>query len=86
MDTFKDTTAHELIKHTHKVGSPWYNAAKTNQVLELLLSEQLNYTEFSVNMLELIAYDTRKQAIYEEHLDSVSYFTQSKPATTENVH
>lgn len=63
---FGDKTAKELISYTHRENSPWYNTAKKNSVLELLQNEQINNTEFVVDMSELVKYDERKSALYED--------------------
>ena len=63
---FGGKSAKELINYTHRENSPWYNSAKKNLVLELLQNEQINNTEFIVDMAELVKYDERKSALYEE--------------------
>jgi len=63
---FGDRTAKELISYTHRENSPWYNTARKNSVLELLQNEQINNTEFVVDMGELVKYDKRKSALYED--------------------
>lgn len=63
---FGDKTAKELINYTHRENSPWYNTAKKNSVLELLQNEQINNTEFVVDMSELVKYDKRKSALYDD--------------------
>jgi len=63
---FGGKTAKDLISYTHRKNSPWYNTAKKNSVLELLQNEQINNTEFVVDMGELIKYDERKSALYED--------------------
>jgi uncharacterized phage-associated protein len=65
---FGNKTAKELISYTHRENSPWYITAKKNSVLELLQKEQINNTEFVVDMRELVAYDDRKLALYEDYL------------------
>lgn len=64
---FGDKTAKELISYTHRENSPWYITAKKNSVLELLQNEQINNTEFVVDMRELVAYDDRKLALYDDY-------------------
>lgn len=63
---FGDKTAKELIGYTHRTNSPWYNTAKKHNVLELLLNEEINNTEFVIDMGELIQHDGRKLSLYEE--------------------
>ncbi|MCT4614303.1 MAG: Panacea domain-containing protein [Marinifilaceae bacterium] len=66
---FKNHTAKELISTTHRKYSPWYNAAKKNNVYELLEAEKISSTEIKVEMKELIEYDERKLNIYEDYLE-----------------
>lgn len=63
---FGSKTAKELINYTHRPNSPWYNTAKRNNVLELLQKEEINNTEFVIDMSELIQYDERKLSLYED--------------------
>jgi uncharacterized phage-associated protein len=64
---FGNKTAKELINYTHRENAPWYITAKRNAVLELLQNEQINNTELVVDMSELVKYDERKLALYEEY-------------------
>jgi len=66
---FQNSTANELISITHRKSSPWYNAAKRNNVYELLNKEEISSTEIKVDMKELINYDERKLNLYEEYLE-----------------
>ena len=63
---FGNKTAKELISYTHRENSPWYNTAKKYSVLDLLINEEINNTEYIIDMEELIRYDKRKLAIYQE--------------------
>jgi len=67
---FKGSTTEDLISYTHRENSPWYNAAKNNSVLEDLTKENINTTDFEVNMKELVEYDSRKTSIYENYLET----------------
>jgi uncharacterized phage-associated protein len=69
VDKFGNQTAKELIKYTHRINSPWYNTAKENAVLELLENEDINSTEFLIDMSQLIAHDDRKKEIYSEFIE-----------------
>ena len=68
INKFGNQSAKELISYTHRENSPWYNTAKKNSVLELLQNEQINNTEFVVDMGELVKYDKRKSALYEDFI------------------
>jgi uncharacterized phage-associated protein len=75
INLFKHHKAKDLIKHTHKVGAPWYNAAKNGKVLDLLLNQSINTTDFDVNLEELLVKDARKLKIYndfKEHFNSLN--------------
>jgi uncharacterized phage-associated protein len=67
---FGNKTAKELISYTHRTNSPWYNTAKKNNVLDLLINEEINNTEFVIDMRELIQYDERKLSLYEDFITS----------------
>jgi len=67
INEFGNKTAKDLISYTHRENSPWHNTAKKNSVLELLQNEQINNTEFVVDMSDLVKYDDRKAAIYQEY-------------------
>lgn len=64
---FKNSTSNDLISFTHREKSPWYNTAKNNGVLEMLLNEEINNTELVIDMSELVAHDERKLNIYKEY-------------------
>lgn len=67
---FGNKTAKELIEYTHRPNSPWYSTAKKHAVLELLQNEEINNTEFVIDMSELIQYDERKLALYEDYIST----------------
>ncbi len=67
IEKFGNKSAKELINYTHRENAPWYITAKKNAVLELLQNEQINNTEFVVDMSELVKYDDRKLALYEDY-------------------
>jgi uncharacterized phage-associated protein len=66
IEAFGRKTAKELVSYTHRANAPWYNTAKKHGVLDLLLTEQVNNTEFVIDMGELVQYDERKYAIYQD--------------------
>lgn len=63
---FGNKSAKDLVDYTHRINAPWYNTAKKNGVLELLQNEEINNTEFVIDMGELVQYDKRKTALYED--------------------
>ena len=58
---FGNKSAKDLVSHTHRKNAPWYNTAKANNVLELLENEDINNTEYLIDMEQLIAHDDRKE-------------------------
>ncbi len=69
IENFGHKTAKELINFTHRKNSPWYNTALDNSVLELLEKEEINNTEFYIDMISLINHDDRKKEIYKEFIE-----------------
>lgn len=64
---FGQKTASELIAYTHRVNSPWHNSASKNNVLEILESEEINNTEFIIDMSDLVKHDDRKLEMYNNY-------------------
>jgi uncharacterized phage-associated protein len=71
---FGGANAAELIAHTHRKNSPWYNAAVKNSVLDLLESEKISTTEIVINMSELIEHDERKKRLYFDYIEHHSHY------------
>jgi uncharacterized phage-associated protein len=69
IEKFGQKSAKELVSYTHRINAPWYQTAKENAVLELLENEQINNTEYVVNMEQIIAHDQRKLEIYRDYLE-----------------
>jgi uncharacterized phage-associated protein len=65
----KDQDTNTLINLTHRENSPWYIAAKRNNVLELLMTEQINKTDIPVDIISLVNHDPIKKVIYLDYLD-----------------
>ena len=70
INKYGNLTAKDLISYTHRINSPWYEAAKENSVLDLLENESINNTEIQIDMSKLIIHDSRKLEIYFEYLES----------------
>jgi uncharacterized phage-associated protein len=70
IQVYGNQTAKELVSYTHRINSPWYNTAKENSVLQLLLDEEINNTELLIDMSQVIAHDARKLEIYKDYLES----------------
>ncbi len=67
IDTFKNYTAEQLVKLTHREHSLWYKTAKENNVLDLLENKQLNNTEIEIDFSRLLEGDDYKKEIYLQH-------------------
>lgn len=70
IDKFGNKSAKELINYTHRTNSLWRQTAIDYNVLELLENEKINNTEIQIDFNKLIDYDARKQAIYQNFLES----------------
>ncbi|RRO22840.1 Panacea domain-containing protein [Flavobacteriaceae bacterium 14752] len=70
IEEFGNQPAKDLVYFTHRKNSPWYNTAKENSVLELLEKEEINNTEFLVDMSSLIEHDQRKRHIYSDFIEA----------------
>lgn len=69
IEEFGNKTALKLVNHTHRKNAPWHNTAVKHSVLELLLNETINNTEFIVDMSILVNHDQRKKAIYSDFIE-----------------
>ncbi|WP_046755273.1 Panacea domain-containing protein [Kordia jejudonensis] len=67
-DNFGKKTAKELVSHTHRKLSPWYNTAKENNILELLINENISNSEYIIDLSQLVSHDERKTALYKDYL------------------
>jgi uncharacterized phage-associated protein len=75
LDRFKYCTAKELVFHTHKKDSPWYNAALKNGVLDALENSQLTTTSHQIDLSEIIKNNPQKLNFYNSHKE---FIQQSK--------
>lgn len=64
---FGGMSAEQLVEYTHRPNSPWYQVAKDKGVVDLLLSESINATDYQVEMTLLIQHDDKKLAAYNEY-------------------
>ena len=60
-------TAKELVYATHRPGSPWYETARENDVLEALEKEGVNSTDYVIDMGRLVAGDPYKREKYDSY-------------------
>lgn len=68
VEKFGGMTKEELIDYTHRKHSPWHETAKENDVLELLEKEEINNTEFVIDLGKLVDHDERKLGMYKEYM------------------
>ncbi len=78
VDRFKFCTAKELIYHTHKKGSAWYNTAVEKGVLQDLEAQRINTTDIEIDLEKLIADDASKKSIYQEYQEFISQVSSLK--------
>lgn len=64
---FGSKTTEELVEYTHRQYSPWTITAKNNNVLNLLLEQKINNTDYEVDLSLLIQHDEHKLSIYEDY-------------------
>lgn len=57
IEKFGNQSAKDLVSFTHRKNSPWYISATLNSVLELLENEEINNTEFLIDMSVLVQHD-----------------------------
>lgn len=74
-DRFLYCTAKELINHTHKKNSAWYNTAKENNILEDLESGRIPITNIEIDLSKTIEEDDYKLSLYKSHKE---FLNQSK--------
>jgi len=78
INEFSGANCNDLVEYTHRENSLWYNAAKENGVLELLLSEELPTTNIKIDFTELIKNEPSKLDFYNEHKEFLSFVTSLK--------
>lgn len=78
INEFSGANCNDLVEYTHRENSLWYNTAKENGVLELLLSEELPTTNIKIDFTELIKNDTSKLDFYNEHKEFLSFVSSLK--------
>lgn len=75
IDKFKNTSAEDLVKFTHREHSLWHTTAKEKGVLELLENESINNTEIEMDFSQLLKGDSVKRSLY---LQQREYLQQSR--------
>ena len=62
-----------LVNYTHQSNSLWYITAQKYGVLESLLKEERNSTDFKIDFADLVAHDENKLAFYHDHLEFLNF-------------
>lgn len=75
---YKDSTAKDLVKLTHRANSLWYKIAKENDLLESFEQKIINSTEYQINFTELLNGDERGKDFYQEQLDFMDFASAFK--------
>lgn len=78
IDEFSGANCNDLVKYTHRENSLWYNTAKENGVLELLLNEEIPTTNLKINFEELIKNEPSKLEFYHEHKEFLNFVSLLK--------
>lgn len=78
INEFSGANCNDLVEYTHRENSLWYNAAKENGVLELLLSEELPTTNIKIDFTQLIKDEPSKVDFYNEHKEFLSFVSSLK--------
>ncbi|GIZ15547.1 Panacea domain-containing protein [Capnocytophaga catalasegens] len=69
---YGNETATELVKYTHRETGLWHQTAKKHNVLELLENEDINNTEYVIDMKKLLEHDPKKQQMYLDYIEFCS--------------
>jgi uncharacterized phage-associated protein len=78
INEFSGTNCNDLVEYTHRENSLWYNTAKENGVLELLLNEEIPTTNLKINFEELIKNEPSKLEFYHEHKEFLNFVSSLK--------
>lgn len=70
---FSGKNTNYLVDYTHQKNSLWYTTAQKNGVLEALLKEEINATDFKIDFADLVAHDENKLAFYNDHLEFLNF-------------
>ncbi|MBG6062419.1 putative phage-associated protein [Flavobacterium sp. CG_9.1] len=71
--TFSGKNTNYLVDYTHQKNSLWYTTAQKNGVLDALLKEEINATDFKIDFADLVSYDENKLAFYKDHLEFLNF-------------
>ena len=66
---FGKRNAKSLVSYTHRPDSLWTKKAKEKNVYDDLINEDINSTDFVIDLADLVADDQRKKGIYESYIE-----------------
>lgn len=66
---FGKRNAKSLVSYTHRPDSLWTKKAKEKNVYDDLMNEDINSTDFVIDLADLVADDQRKKGIYESYIE-----------------
>lgn len=78
INEFSGANCNDLIAYTHRENSLWYNTAKENGVLEILLNEEIPTTNLRIDFTELIKNEPSKLEFYYEHKEFLNFVSSLK--------
>ncbi|SEF42129.1 Panacea domain-containing protein [Flavobacterium urumqiense] len=78
INEFSGANCNDLVAYTHRESSLWYNTAKENGVLELLLNEEIPTTNLKIDFTELIKNEPSKLEFYYEHKEFLNFVSSLK--------
>lgn len=78
INDFSGANSNDLVEYTHRENSLWYNTAKENGVLEMLLNEDIPTTNFKIDFTYLIKDEPSKLDFYNEHLEFLNFVASLK--------
>lgn len=78
INEFSGANCNDLVAYPHRENSLWYNTAKENGVLELLLNEEIPTTNLKIDFTELIKNEPSKLEFYYEHKEFLNFVSSLK--------
>ena len=73
VSTFSGKNTKYLVDYTHQTNSLWYTTAKKNGVLDALINEEINSTDYKIDFADLVSHDENKLAFYYDHLEFLNF-------------
>ena len=73
VNKFSGKNAKYLVDYTHQSNSLWYITAQKYGVLDSLLKEERNSTDFKIDFADLVSHDENKLAFYNDHIEFLNF-------------